>query len=208
MRASVVLVVICLAICSVTVASAAEKSPADRYAYIHEATNEVFGVRRSEPRISAKDAAAIAHRICETLQRLEKDPNFRKDVEGIAKPSEERTDYHQELANNLDTFLSSFVPDEIVVLKKTNLREDVATQAMAAAAAVRQTLREPKNADDVMKALAKFRDDVCRSRDAMLKESDDKVAGEKRWKKVKRWGLGLAGLSVVTADIVFAAPTG
>lgn len=208
MRASVALVVICLAMCSVTVANAAEKNSKDRYAYVHETTNEVFSVHSSEPRPSAKDAVRIAHKICETLQRLEKDPNFRKDLEGIAKPSKDRTAFHQQLANDLDTFLSSFVPDEIVVLKKTILKEDVTTQAIAAAAAVRETLREPKNADDVMKALARFREDVCRSRDAMLKESDDKVASEKRWKKVKRWGLGLAGLSVVTADIVFAAPTG
>jgi hypothetical protein len=208
MGTSVVLVAICLAIGLVTVASGAEKSPEDRYAYLHQTTNEVLSLRRSEPRISAKEAVEIAHRICETLQRLEKDPNFRKDLEGIAKPSKERTEYHQQLANDLDSFLSSFVPDEIVVLKKANLKEDATTQAIIAAAAARESLREPKNPDDVMKALARFRDDVCRSRDAMLKESDDKVASEKRWKKVKRWGLGLAGLSTVAADIVFAAPTG
>lgn len=208
MRALDSLVVICLAIGFVTVASAAEERPEDRYAYLHETTNEVFSVRRSEPRISAKEAVEIAHRICETLRRLQKDPNFSRDVEGIAKPSKERTAYHQKLANDLDTFMSSFVPDEIVVLKRAKLKEDATTQAIIAAAAVRETLREPKNPDDVMKAVARFRDDVCQSRDAMLKESDDKIASEKRWKKVKRWGLGLAGLSVVTADIVFAAPTG
>jgi hypothetical protein len=58
-----------------------------------------------------------------------------------------------------------------------------------------------------MNNLIGLRNEACRAVETLAKEQDDEKSSQQRWKRIRRWGLGLGGLSLVAADAVAAVPT-
>ncbi|HTD11810.1 MAG TPA: hypothetical protein VK676_07075 [Steroidobacteraceae bacterium] len=178
-----------------------------RYSYLHETTNEILQIQRSTVKLTPGESARIANRVCKTLEALLRDRGFKDDVYKLAELSRKQSDFHQQLADNLVFFLDAFVPDEASVLRKSNLSPDATTQMLAAASALRESLRTPLSPEQLMNNLIGLRNEACRAVETLAKEQDDEKSSQQRWKRIRRWGLGLGGLSLVAADAVAAVPT-
>ena len=179
-----------------------------RYTYLHETTNEILQIQRSTLKLTPTESASIANRVCKTLTALMKDSAFKDDVYKLAERSKQQSSYHQQLADDLVFFLDSFVPDEEKILRASNFSPNATTQMLAAASALRGSLREPLSPEQLMNNLNALRNEACAAVDVSLKEQDDERSRQQRWKKIRRWGLGLGGLSLVAADAFAALPSG
>jgi len=171
-----------------------------KYAYLHETTNEILRIQRSAMKLSPSDATNIAVRVCKTLEVLRKDENFAKDVKELSRAAAEQSAHHRQLADDLVSFLDSFVVEETDALLKARLAPDVVPQITAAAGTLRGALREPTNVEQLHKNIEKLRSEACMAATTLSKAQDDEKSREQRRKTLRRWGLGLGGVSMIAAD--------
>ena len=178
-----------------------------KYTYLHQTTNEILQIQRSAMNMTATDAAAIATRVCKTLEVLRRDENFAKDVTDLARVSAGQSSYHRQLASDLVFFLDAFAAEEAEALRRAGLSQNAASQMMAAAATFRSALREPTNVDQLWRNIDKLRDEVCSAAKTMAKAGEDEKSRQQRWRLVRRWGLGLGGVTMIAADGLSATLT-
>ena len=171
-----------------------------KYAYLHQTANELLQIQRSSMKMSAADTTGISTRVCKTLERLRKDKNFKKDVEDLAGASRDQSAFHRRLADDLVYFLDSFAIEESEVLEKAGLSSKSAAQMMATAGTLRAALREPLTVDKFLRDFDKLLDEVCRAAITLIKAGEDEKSREQRWRLVRRWGLGVSGVSMILAD--------
>ncbi len=180
---------------------------AGKYAYLYETTNEILRIQRSAMKMSPADASSIAVRVCKTLEMLRKDENFVKDINNLARASGEYSAYQRQLADDLVFFLDSFAVEETQALLKAGLAPHAISQIMGVSGALRGALRERTNVDQLTGNIEKLRSEVCAAATTMSKAQDDEKSREQRWKTVRRWGLGLSGVSMIAADALGAGLT-
>lgn len=183
--------------------------PANRYGYLHKTTDEILEIRRKAINPSPADIAGIASRVCTTLTvLLDKDPNFRKDVERLAADSKNHMDYHRQLADDLIFFLDAFLPEENEYLMQSGVSPYTAGQILSAASLSRNSLREPLPAATVLGNIERLRSQTCEGAKTLAQAQDSQDAQKQRRRTLTKWAYGLGGISLIAADAVFAAPTG
>ncbi|THF64175.1 hypothetical protein [Pseudothauera rhizosphaerae] len=183
----------------------------DRPIYIqfNKATDEIHTILRKTPKPAPKDMMQISNIACNALRMLlEKEPRFKADIEALAAAGIENQAHHRRLADDVLFFLDSFIEEEHHYLVQSGISPDSSADILIAAALVRSALREPPSANTVYADILKLRDEVCRVARAVTESEADKDAYEARKRTIKRWALGLGGVSLITADALFAVPSG
>ena len=56
------------------------------------------------------------------------------------------------------------------------------------------------NVDKFLRDFDKLLAEVCLSANKLIKAGEDEKSREQRWRLVRRWGLGVSGLSMIAAD--------
>jgi len=188
-------------------AVAAPSTAQTKYTYLHQTTNEILQIQRSTMKMTAADAVGIATRVCRTLEILRKDENFARDVNNLARASTDQASFHRQLADDLVFFLDAFATEESEALWKAGLSQNAALQMMAAASTLRAALRQPTKVDELWRNIDKLRGEVCSAAKTMDKAGEDERSKQHRWRLVRRWGLGLSGLSMIAVDGLSATLT-
>ncbi|GIL06639.1 MAG: hypothetical protein BroJett031_31590 [Betaproteobacteria bacterium] len=179
-----------------------------KYSYLHQTTNEILQIDRSSMKMTPGDFASIATRACKTLELLLKDENFKKDLSDLANAAGSHSTYHKQLTDDLVLFIDSFLRRESDLLKQAGLTPKASSEVLLVASSVRVSLREKPDLSKLIENIERLRTEICRAASAVAKAQDDERAREQRWKTVRRWGLGLAGLSLIGADAIALAPSG
>lgn len=183
--------------------------PSNRYGYLHKTTDEVLEIRRKAVNPSDSDIAGIASRVCSTLTvLLDKDPNFRKDLERLSADSSKNMNYHRQLADDLIFFIDAFLPEENEYLLKSGVSPYTASQILIAAGMSRNSLREPLPAATVLGNIERLRSQTCEGAKALAQAQENQNAQSQRRRTLTKWALGLGGVSLIAADAVFAVPSG
>ncbi|MEC5217059.1 hypothetical protein RCH09_002015 [Actimicrobium sp. GrIS 1.19] len=180
-----------------------------RYGYLHKTVEEILEIQRKAMKPSPADVAAVASRACNTLIiLLDKDPNFKKDIEALASASHKNLAFHRQLANDLVFFMDSFAPQEQEYLLKSGASPGASADILIAAALSRDALREPLSAQRLLANIEKLRVETCKGAKILADANDAEEAQQSRRTQIRKWALGLGGLSLIAADAVFAVPSG
>lgn len=175
-------------------------SAAHPYSYLIETTNEVLAIKRRSMHMSPEDARDIATRMCKTLQMLNQDPRFAADVDRLAKVSIHSSASNEQLADNLSIFATAFGPDEAKALRDAGVDEDATIQLLMAAGAMRASLRKPLDPEELHTNIRRLTGEVCKAATTATDTIDDQRASQKRWRRIRRWGIGIGGLSLIGID--------
>ena len=180
-----------------------------RYGYLHKTVDEILEIQRKGLKPSPGDVAAVASRACNTLTiLLDKDPNFRKDIEALASASRKNLVFHRQLADDLAFFMDTFVPQEHEYLLKSGASPGATAEILIAAALSKDSLREPLSAERLLANMEKLRVETCKGAKVLADAKDSEEAQNARRKQIKKWFLGIGGVSLIAADAVFAVPSG
>lgn len=180
-----------------------------RYGYLQKTVEEILEIQRKALKPSPGEVAAVATRACNTLTiLLDKDTSFRKDIEALASASPKNLDFHRQLANDLVFFMDTFVPQEHEYLLKSGASPAATAEILIAAALSKDSLREPLSAERLLANIEKLRVETCKGAKVLADAKDTEDAQKSRRKQIKKWSLGIGGLSLIAADAVFAVPSG
>jgi hypothetical protein len=179
-----------------------------KYDYLHQTTNEILQIERGSMKMTPEEAGAIATRACKTLERLLGDPNFAQDVKKLAADTGKHSAYHRKLAGDVMEFVDAFIPEERDALRNANLSPRAVSQIVLLATSVRSSLNDKPDPGKIMSSLDALRKEICAAATAFVKSQDDEKGRQQRLKTIRRWGLGLAGLSLIAADAAATVPSG
>jgi hypothetical protein len=190
-------------------AEAVAQAPRPAYIQFNKAVDEIHAILRKTPNPTAKDVAQVAVIGCNALTMLlDKDPQFKADIEAMAAAGAKNQAHHRRLADDLVFFVDSFVDEEHRYLVRSGMSAGSTADILIASALVRSALREPLSARVAYADIEKLRDEVCRGAKRLADAETDRDAYEVRKRKIRRWALGLGGVSLITADALFAIPSG
>jgi len=159
-------------------------------------------------KMTPDEAGKIATRACKTLDLLLSDENFRKDLDALAKATGEHSAYHRQLIDDLVLFIDSFLPQESELLKQAGVSPRASNEILLVASSFRGSLGEKPDLNKIIRNIGTLRKEICSAATSIVKEQDNEKAREQRWKTVKRWGLGLGGLSLIGVDATGLLPSG
>jgi len=174
-----------------------------KYDYLIETANKIYEIQSRSMTLDEKQAAEIFARACNTLDRLLKDEEFRKDLARLDEPSSKRRPAETVAAakNDLRQFLNSFLTKEAQVLRQGGVSSDLADNILISAAYFHTDLNTERSSANVISQIERLREHVCyvaRSMDRILVDSNVEYL---------IWDLGqcLAGAAAIGLNVAFAA---
>jgi hypothetical protein len=180
----------------------------DKYKYLTETANAIFEIEGRGMVQKPEEVAEVASRACKTLERLLADKEFIDDLYRMANATAEHVEYHRQLRRDLGLFVDSFLRPENELLKKAGLTDDAANHISWSASFLHDSLGEKPDPKRILDAMDKLRADICSGAATMAKGQDDAKARVQGRKRIKKWALGIGGVTLIVVDSATSAASG
>jgi hypothetical protein len=147
--------------CVMPLATAKALSVDQKYHYLVEATNEImhFAALKTTPPPPLLER--LLETACDTLNTLVDDPEFKTDLEKAISKGAGKSGFFAELKRDLWLFSEQFIEKEHDLLKAEGLSEETIGRILWSANFFKDGLTRPADLTSLIRALSKFRDDVC-----------------------------------------------
>ncbi len=170
-----------------------------RYPYLVEATNRMLALNALGERVTASEAAAAAKQACDALGILAKDQQFASDLRKWEK--DQFTDERLTFKRDLGLFVDAFLVPEKAILEYADLDDNARQRILMSAAAVHASIDVKINPEQILTNLERLRSYICGTAARLLGVPRQ----QELIQEIRRLGLGLVAVALITADVPFAA---
>jgi hypothetical protein len=174
------------------------------YRYLTQATNRLLSLCGDSSRRSAEDLAFAATQACEALKLLQKQQAFHEMLDQSARNAPATAHERAELRAELASLANSFVNAEARALKKMGHSKERVKQILWMAAGCQDAVSQEVSVRDLVGKIHDLELACCSAANELHKAHDD----QSRRRRFGRITFGMAGVSVMLADLVAIPVTG
>lgn len=180
----------------------------DKYSYLIKTTNAIFEIHSKSMDLDEEQLIEITARACNTLKRLQNDPNFKQDLEKMVSLLPDYQDQQKELSRNLTQFLDSFLRPEIELLQEAGLSETAIIIISNSQSYLHESLNETVTPEEILASLDELQNEICTAAEDLNEAREERINKKRMWGNITRWAKGIGGLSVIVINAGGSVPTG
>jgi hypothetical protein len=169
--------------------------------YLKDTANAIYALENQSMDLKPDELERVSTMACRTLERLSSDSDFKKDLAEFDKKRSKNTDFQNRLKHDLDAFAESFAGPESVFLRNAGLSEQATSDILVSAAFLHDSPPIAQNAASSLEGIDKLRRDICTAAQAIKNRNDQVRTAEEQHKRLRKWGFGIGGLTLIAVDI-------